>query len=66
MKKKLLTLLIILSTLTVFGQGNATTDDGKRININPNGTWEYVEESTIYRPTSSVFVGGVNRQQKVD
>lgn len=58
MKKKLLTLLTVLSTLTVFGQGNATTDDGKRINLNPNGTWEYVDESVTQRPTSSVFVGG--------
>lgn len=58
MKKKLLTILTVLSTLTVFGQGNATTDDGKKVKLNPDGTWEYVEETTTYRPTSSVFVGG--------
>lgn len=57
MKKKLLTILTVLSTLTVFGQGNATTDDGKKVKLNPNGTWEYVDEAT-YRPISSVFVGG--------
>jgi hypothetical protein len=59
MKKKLLTILTVLSTLTVFGQSTATTDDGKKVKLNPNGTWEYVEEeTTTYRPTSSVFMGG--------
>jgi len=56
MKKKLLTLFIVLSALSVFGQSNATTDDGKKVRLNTNGTWEYVEE-TIYRPTSYVFFG---------
>ena len=58
MKKKLLTILTMLSTLTIFGQGNATTDDGKKVKLNSNGTWEYVEETSTYRPTSSIFVGG--------
>lgn len=58
MKKKLFTILTVLSTLTVFGQENATTDDGKKVKLNSNGTWKYVEEETTYRPTSSVFVGG--------
>lgn len=58
MKKKLLTILTVLSTLTSFGQGNATTDDGKKIKLNPNGTWEYIKETTSGRPTSYVFIGG--------
>lgn len=58
MKKNLITILTVLATFTVFGQGNATTDDGKRVTLNPNGTWNYVDEITSYRPTSSVFVGG--------
>lgn len=58
MKKQLLTILTVLATLTAFGQGNATTDDGKKVKLNSDGTWEYVEEANTYRPTSSVFVGG--------
>jgi hypothetical protein len=57
MNKKLLTILTMLSSMTVFGHSNATTDDRKKVKLNPNGMWEYVEGAT-YRPTSSVFVGG--------
>ena len=58
MKKLLLTILTILSTLNVFAQGNATSDDGKKVKLNANGTWEYIEDKTNDMPTSSVFVGG--------
>jgi hypothetical protein len=58
MKKKILTFLAVLSSLTMYGQTNATTDNGKQVKLYPNGTWEYVYEETTYRPTSSVFVGG--------
>lgn len=58
MKKKLWTILTFISTLTVLGQEIAKTEDGKKVNLYSNGTWEYIEEETSYRPTSSIFVGG--------
>ena len=58
MIKQLLTIFTILATLTAFGQGTATTDDGAKVNLNSDGTWEYFEEAITSRPTTSVFVGG--------
>lgn len=58
MKKKFLIILAIVSSLTVLGQDYATTDDGRKAKLNSDGTWEYVQETSTYRPTSSVFVGG--------
>lgn len=40
-----LTILIIVSS-TTFGQIEATTKDGKRVILNTDGTWKYVEATT--------------------
>lgn len=58
MKRNLFTILAMLTTLTVFGQVNATTDDGKKVKLNIDGTWEYIEDEQNYGTTSYVFVGG--------
>jgi len=58
MKKLLISILTLLAYLSALGQINATTDDGKKVILNSDRTWEYVEETIFSRPTSSVFFGG--------
>jgi hypothetical protein len=55
MNKYLLTLFAILSALTAFSQQTATTEDGKKVKLLPNGTWEYVVEKVedVEEPTTS-------------
>lgn len=43
MKKVFLFLVPGLITNMLFGQQNATTDEGKKVVLNVDGTWEYVE-----------------------
>lgn len=46
MKKILLTFFIIISTLALYAQVQyATTNDGKRVRLKSDGTWEYVNEN---------------------
>jgi hypothetical protein len=43
MKTLLSTILLLIFNCFVFGQDiNATTEDGKRVTLKPNGTWTYV------------------------
>lgn len=56
MKKILLTFFITISTLALYAQVHyATTNDGKRVPLKSDGTWEYVKENTstanrVYSP----------------
>lgn len=46
MNRYFLTILIFVSTLSVsIGQIKATTNDGREVLLNDNGTWKYVEKS---------------------
>ena len=58
MKQKLITILIIFTSVFVFGQDKATTTDGKTVLLYDDGTWQFVAEVDTFRPVSSVFVGG--------
>ena len=55
MKKLTTTLIIIIASLTLtFGQNQeATTKDGKKVILKPDGTWEYTQEK-IEKPNSNV------------
>lgn len=50
--------LFFLIPLISVSQEYATTDDGQRIKLNKDGTWEVIETTQQYRTTSTVFVGG--------
>jgi hypothetical protein len=73
MKKYILALFAVMSSMTVFGQEIATTEEGKKVSLHPDGTWEYIvsanedavetttteePQAEVHRPTSSVFLGG--------
>lgn len=48
MKKTFLTLtLLLISTLSLTAQTEATTKDGKKVILNDNGTWEFVKNTTL-------------------
>jgi hypothetical protein len=44
MKKYVLTLFAAMTVLNALGQQMATTEDGKKVKLLPNGTWEYLGE----------------------
>jgi len=54
MKTIALTILLLL-TLTVYGQQNATTDDGKKILLKSDGTWEYVTSTPTVQTNGDGF-----------
>jgi hypothetical protein len=41
--KYILITILLLSGLTVFGQQVATTEDGKKVSLKSDGTWEFIE-----------------------
>lgn len=46
MKNSILTLALILTSLISFSQTIATTSDGKKVELNDDGTWKYQETKT--------------------
>ena len=56
--KVILTALIFLMTISLSGQEYASTDSGKRVKLNNDGTWEYVQESSSSLQTSHIFIDG--------
>lgn len=53
-------LLILICAFSAFGQTKATTEDGKKVILNPNGTWTYVaatqQTQTNGEPTATVYI----------
>lgn len=58
MKSKLLIFLILINVTGLFAQQYATTDDGKRVVLNSDGTWKYVENDES-SSTGYTYIGGV-------
>ena len=50
--------ILLLMTMRVFGQDFATTDEGKRVKLNHDGTWEYVGKDSATPETEYVYMGG--------
>jgi hypothetical protein len=46
MKKSILTLALVFTALLSFAQTGATTDNGERVILNTDGTWEYEKLDT--------------------
>lgn len=54
MKKMFLTLtLLIISTLSLTAQTEATTKEGKKVILNEDGTWKYVEKEITLNPNTT-------------
>lgn len=56
--KEIVTALILLFTISLYGQEYARTDNGKRVKLNNDGTWEFVQESSSSLQTSHIFIDG--------
>lgn len=52
-----LVLMLILVTAHAAAEKYATTDDGKRVRLNADGSWEYVREEPIEDPNATGSVG---------
>lgn len=59
--KKITYLVILLISYTGFGQEIATTESGKKVQLNKNGTYKYLKEtkieSTVLKSSDIVTVG---------
>jgi len=44
MKRRILVLMLMVMALVIFSATMATTDDGKRVVLNNNGTWEWLNQ----------------------
>ena len=55
--KKIWVSFVILTTLNAYSQQFATTDDGRRIRLNENGTWQIVKPETgsLTDSTAKIF-----------
>lgn len=56
--RKLLASILILLFVSGNGQNYATADNGKRVKLNNDKTWEYIEESVQNEKTSYIFIDG--------
>jgi hypothetical protein len=50
--KSISALSVFFITIQLFAQQNAVTDDGKKVILNGDGTWQYVKERTEPAPVS--------------
>lgn len=57
MKNLLIILIIVIGTINSYAQTYATTDDGKRVKLNNDGTWEYVQESNEKLESTYIYMG---------
>ncbi len=57
MKSHLLVLLFLISVTSLYAQQYATTDDGKRVVLNNDGTWKYIENNES-SSTGYTYIGG--------
>jgi hypothetical protein len=60
MKNLIILLLLVVVTETIKAQTYATTDDGKRVILNNDGTWEY-SQSNNETPSSTYIYMGTDR-----
>ena len=56
MKKTILTLMLLtISTFSLIAQTEAITKDGKKVILNEDGTWKYVEKEVVINTTNSEY-----------